>query len=87
MMNVRFDSLFLAQAKRLPQAQQRKLSRLIAILRENIYDTRLHTKKLGPPLEGQYSFRIARDWRVIFYFLTESEIFLTRVKHRKDIYR
>ena len=87
MIRVQFDSDFLKQVKRLPMAQQRKLSRLLLILQTNIYDSRLQTKKLGPPLEGQFSFRITRDWRIIFRFLSDDAIFLTRVKHRKDIYR
>lgn len=86
-MLVRFDPRFLAQVRKLPQAQQEKLSRLLALLSENIFDPRLHTKKLGPPLEGHFSFRITRDWRAIFRLLNETEVFLTRVKHRKDIYR
>ena len=87
MIQVHFDSHFLRQVQKLPQAEQYKFSRLIELLHEDVFDSRLHTKKLGPPLEGQYAFRITRDWRVIFRFLSETEIFLTRVKHRKDIYR
>lgn len=87
MLRVRFDSRFLRQVQKLPQAERYKLSRLVVFVSENVFDPRLHTKKLGPPLEGQYSFRITRDWRVIFRFTSETEIFLTRVEHRKDIYR
>jgi mRNA-degrading endonuclease RelE of RelBE toxin-antitoxin system len=87
MIRVGYDPLFLKQVKRLPLAQQEKLSHLLALLRANPYDPRLHTKKLGPPLEGQFAFRITRDWRVVFRFLSNEELFITRVKHRKDIYR
>jgi mRNA-degrading endonuclease RelE of RelBE toxin-antitoxin system len=87
MMRIVYDPLFLKQVRDLPRAQQQKLARLIAILRDNPYDPRLHTKKLGPPLEGQFSFRITRDWRAIFRFSAPTDIFIMRVKHRKDIYR
>lgn len=86
-MRIGYDPLFLKQVQRLPIAQQRKLSGLIILLQNNPHDPRLHTKKLGPPLEGHLSFRITRDWRVVFRFLSPEDIFITRVKHRKDIYR
>ena len=81
------SALFLKQVQDLPIAQQRKRARLITVFQDNPYDPRLHTKKLGPPLEVQFSFRITRDWRVVFRFTSDTEIFITRVKHRKDIYR
>ncbi len=87
MIDVRFDPDFLKQVRSLPIEQKRKLSKLIPLLKNNVYDSRLHTKKLEQPLAGQYSFRISRDWRVIFRFLSEKAVFLTRVKHRKDVYR
>jgi mRNA-degrading endonuclease RelE of RelBE toxin-antitoxin system len=87
MMRIVYDALFLKRVQNLPPAQQQKLAHLLAVLQINPYDPRLHTKKLGPPLEGHLSFRITRDWRVVFRFLSLTEIFVTRVKHRKDIYR
>ena len=46
----------------------------------------LHTKYLTGGLAGLLSFRITRDWRVIFQFISPDTIQLLRVKHRKDIY-
>lgn len=36
---------------------------------------------------GFYSFRITRDWRVIFQFENPEVIKLIEMGHRKDIYR
>ena len=55
---------FVKDAKRLPRYIQEKLADLLAIAVVDIFDLRLHTKRLAPPLTGKYSFRITRDWRV-----------------------
>jgi plasmid maintenance system killer protein len=60
---------------------------MIIILSNNPYDPRLHTKTLRGKLSGYCSFRINRDWRVIFQFMTENEIKLIDIANRKDIYR
>mgnify|MGYP001561746022 CR=1 FL=1 len=74
-------------ARLLPHEIQNKLARLLVCFKENPFDSRLHTKPLSEPLRGLFAFRITRDWRVIFKFLTPREVLLLRVKHRKDIYR
>lgn len=59
---------FWKDADRLPKEAREKLPELFEILVKNAFDPRLHTKPLGPPLVGRYSFRITRDWRVAFVF-------------------
>ena len=86
-MKLVYHSRFWKQAVKLPDIQRQKLAKLLEILQNNPYDSRLHTKKLRPPLEGQYSFRITRDWRAQFRFLDGETIFCVTVKHRKDIYK
>ncbi len=54
---------------------------------ENPYHTQLHTKSLSGELAGIYSFRITRDLRVLFKFLSSDKIILIDVGDRKDIYR
>ena len=82
-----FHGDFLKQCKRIPIAEQKKLDKLIAMMRKNPFDPILHVKYLHQPLKGFLSFRITRDWRVIFKFLDAHTIQLISVKHRKDIYR
>ena len=78
---------FLRSAKRLPKAAREKLTRLLNSLRNNPFHPLLHTKKLGGEFAGLYSFRITRDWRVVFQFMDPDTIRLLRVGNRKDIYR
>jgi len=56
-------------------------------LAKNPYERKLHTKHLTGKLSGLYSFRITRDYRVVFQFLSPNEIRLVEVAHRKDIYK
>ncbi|MBI4435105.1 type II toxin-antitoxin system mRNA interferase toxin, RelE/StbE family [Candidatus Uhrbacteria bacterium] len=87
MIRIQYGREFLHSAKQLPKQIQSKLDRLLSVLAHNPYDSQLHTKKLHGELVGYLSFRITRDWRVMFQFLEPDSILLLRVKHRKDIYR
>jgi addiction module RelE/StbE family toxin len=78
---------FLDQSADLPKKQQEKLANLLELLQRNAYDPLLHTKSLSGKLSGLYSFRITRDWRVIFQFMDSKTVQLLRVANRKDIYR
>jgi addiction module RelE/StbE family toxin len=78
---------FLDASARLPKQQQNKLGTLLQRLAQNPFHPQLHTKPLHGNLTGLYSFRITRDWRVVFEFLDPSAIRLLRVAHRKDMYR
>jgi len=86
MINVVYNNSFLKSAQKLPKPQQNKLAQLLENLRENPFHSKLHTKSLTGPLTGLYSFRITRDWRVIFQFQTLDTIKLIEIGHRKNIY-
>ena len=78
---------FLDASANLPLHQQKKLGTLFEILQKNPFHPKLHTKTLHGKLSGLYSFRITRDWRVIFEFADPDIIYILRVVHRKDAYR
>ena len=82
-----YSNYFLKSARKLPKAQQNKLSKLSETLQKNPFHSQLHTKPLSGKLSGLYSFRITRDWRVIFKFISPDKIQLVDVGHRKDIYK
>lgn len=86
MIKLEYSKNFLKSAKKLPYPVTKNLADLLVVLQENPFHSTLHTKKLSGPLAGFYSFRITRDWRVIFQFLNPETIKLLRVGHRKDIY-
>jgi len=85
-MRLIYSDNFFAQSKKLPVAIQNKLARLLELLTEDCFHPLLHTKKLSGNLNKAYSFRITRDWRVIFVFEDTDVIKLLKVGHRKDIY-
>lgn len=87
MITIQYDREFLKEFKKLPENIQKKLANLENIFRLNCFHQSLHTKKFQGELKHFYSFRITRDYRVIFEFISRDEVALIAVKHRKDIYR
>lgn len=55
------------------------------IFKINWLDSRLHIKKLKE-LNGVYSFRITRRYRVLFYFRGNEEVIFFSVGHQKEVY-
>jgi len=84
---IRYGDGFLKDVRKLPRDAQDKLANLIALLRADAFDPRLHTKALSTPLIGRFSFRITRDWRVGFQFAAPHVIQLLVVDHCDRIYR
>ena len=85
-MKILYADEFKSQFKKLPKPIQRIYLRQENIFRNNWRDSRLHVKKL---IENTitFSFRITRNYRVIFVFSdTDTALFLT-IGHRKDVYR
>ena len=87
MITLVYGNHFLKSVKKLPKEQQKKLAELLEIIQENPFYSKLHTKSLSGQLSGLYSFRITRDWRVIFQFISPDTIQLIEIGHRKDIYQ
>ncbi len=86
-MKIVFDADFLKSVNDMPDNARLKLRSLLHHLESNPFHPLLHTKRLHGELSGFYSFRITRDWRVIFYFKDIETVQLVDVGHRKDIYR
>ena len=87
MIVVNFKRDFRKSTKYLNAKQLEKLSYLIVLLSENPFYHELHTKNLSGYLLGLFSFRINREWRVLFKFSSPKEILIIKVGHRKDIYK
>ena len=81
------DDDFLRDARGLPSEIQEKLSELLIILQEDCFDSRLHTKPLAASLQGMFSFRITRDWRVGFTFQSAHSIRVLLADRRDRIYK
>lgn len=63
------------------------LIELEVLFKQNPFHPQLHTKKLSGKLKSQYSFRITREYRVMFELLEKNVVAFTAVKHRRDIYK
>ncbi|PIR97184.1 MAG: hypothetical protein COT91_02725 [Candidatus Doudnabacteria bacterium CG10_big_fil_rev_8_21_14_0_10_41_10] len=87
MIKVTYNKSFLKSLKKLPPAIQKKTAVLLETLQGNPFHPLLHTKKLSGPLAGFLSFRVTRDYRVVFRFLDPETIQLITAANRKDIYR
>ena len=86
-MKVYYSDYFRRRVQKLNTKQQDKLTRLVVLLKSNPYHSQLNTKSLSGKLSGMYSFRITRDFRALFKFLSPNEITLIDIGNRKDIYR
>ena len=87
MIEVVYHTRFRKSATVLSGKQRVKLANLIERLQKNPYDPLLHVRHLTEPLIGILSFRITRDWRVLYEFIDEGTVQLIRVAHRSDAYR
>ena len=87
MMQIIYHSDFKKSVQKAPKSQKKKLAKLIEVLRGDPFHPLLHTKRLSGKLAKFLSFRITRDWRVIFKFLSAEAVQLVDVGNRKDIYR
>lgn len=85
--NITFDEDFTKDVQKFPSEAQRKLADLLVIAQNNIFNPLLHTKRLKSPLNKFFGFRIARDYRVGFQFITENMIKLLTADNRDKIYR
>ena len=84
---ISFRKGFKKSARVLNRKNLVRLTDLIVIFSNNSFHSKLHTKALTGKLAGLFSFRITREWRVIFKFISPEEILIIKVRHRKDIYR
>lgn len=86
MFKVSYTNLFVKHFRVLPRSVKIKGDELVSFLAVDFRDSRLHTKKLVLD-DDIYSFRIGRDYRVLFVFESGECIKLLDVQHRKDIYK
>lgn len=87
MTKINYKENFIKQFKNLPFEIKEKLASLEDVFVQNNFNPVLHTKKLKGSLKNFFSFRITRDYRVIYRFVSHNEVEFLAVKHRKDIYK
>jgi len=87
MREIVFSDNFVSSVKNLDRVIAVKINNGLALLQKNAFHPKLHTKPLRGKLTGFYSFRVGRDYRVIFKFLQNKNIFLISAEHRSKVYK
>ena len=78
-------SFVIQSFKELPVEIQKLYRKQEILFKQNWKDPRLKVKKLIQR-ELVFSFRITRDYRVLFTFTETDMALFTKIGHRKDIY-
>ncbi len=78
---------FVASAKRLNIKTKVRLNTKLHAFASNPFYSTLHTKPLHGKLDGLHSFRIGRDYRVVFQFLQNKTIALVDIARRDKVYQ
>lgn len=86
MYSLYYGKSFLSSIEKLDSKIQLKIQTKLAVLQQDPHHSTLHTKPLQGTLAGFYSFRVGRDYRVIFQFLEEKKILLLSAKPRGSVY-
>jgi len=86
MIKINYHREFIKEFKKLPDNIRSKLVSLEEIFREDPFGSSIYIKKLKGKLSSFFSFRVTRDYRVIFRFVSKDEVDFLSVRHRKDIY-
>lgn len=85
-MKILFSQEFRKNFRKLPIQIQKFYHKQEEIFENNWRDSRLHTKKLkGDKIT--FSFRITRQYRVLFIFVQKGVALFVTIDHRKEIYR
>ncbi len=83
-MTIFYTEIFSKTLGHLPVGIKRIFTKQQALFVKNWRDARLHTKKLsGMDL---FSFRVTRNYRVLFKFSERNSVFFVSIGHRKNIY-
>lgn len=86
MFHIEYHKIFVKKFKKLPQHIKEKAVELEEIFRNNPFAPILKTKPLKGDLSHLYSFRITREYRIIFAIVAHEFVVFYNVGHRKNIY-
>ena len=85
MREIKNTSVFTKDLQTLPSVVVTETWKIACLLRENVFDGRLNIRKLeGYKNVWRISFK--KSYRLIYTF-DKANIYLLRLRHRKDIYR
>lgn len=85
-MTIHYTSQFLKAFKKLPKKIKKLTVYQETIFRKDPDDPRLHVKLLKGRLKGLYSFRVTRNYRVLFAWKDKEDVIFYEIGDRKFIY-
>lgn len=84
---IEYHRVFVKNFKKLPGHIKDKAIYLEEIFKTDPFSPILKTKPLKGEFSHLYSFRITREYRIIFEITAHNLVVFYNVGHRKDIYR
>lgn len=84
-MKIIYAGEFVKAFKKLPVNVQKLYRKQESIFQKNWKDPRLHTKKLIGHA-SPFSFRVTREYRVLFSFIDKDTVLMATIGHRSQIY-
>lgn len=87
MIHIEVTEEFETNYDRLPLAIKKKAERRQALFIENPFSPSLETEKLNPKSREVWSFRIDRQYRIVFRFLDGQRVLFLTVGPHSWIYR
>ena len=85
-MTIHYTSSFIRGFRELPREIQKLAVRQEEIFRRNPDDPRLHRKTLKGRLKGLMSFRVTRNYRVLYAWKEKENALFYEIGDRKFIY-
>lgn len=87
MIEISVTETFIKLYNELPLKIQAKAKHQTQIFQQNPFYPSLRTKKLEPHHKEVWSFRVDKNYRVIFHFISSQKVHLLFIGDRKYIYR
>ena len=87
MVIVEYSSYFVKSFRKMPRSIQEKAAELDEIFKKDPSNSLLHQKRLKGRLKGLQSFRITRNYRMLFAWKTKNTALFYEIADRKHIYR
>lgn len=87
MFDILYTDEFAKRYFKLPENIKRKAENQERLFRENPFYPSLHTEKLQPKNREVWSFRINKEYRIIFRFLKNNQVLFLAAGHHHWIYK
>lgn len=86
-MTIHYTSAFIKSFNNLPRNVQELAIGQEKIFKQNPNDPRLHSKPLKGKLKGVHSFRITRNYRLLYAWKDKENVIFYEIGDRQWIYR